>query len=52
MIDKGSAQVSWEIDVESLVDSQVIAEQLQGDDVEQTLEAVDCLRHADSLHIL
>ena len=30
----------------------MIAEQLQGDDVEQTLEAVDRLRHADSLDIL
>ena len=30
----------------------MIAEQLQGDDVEQTLEAVDSLRHADSLDIL
>jgi hypothetical protein len=49
---KGSAQVSGEIDVEALVDSQMIAEQLQGDDVEQTLETVDCLRHADSLDIL
>jgi hypothetical protein len=51
-INKGSAQISREIDVEALVDSQMVAEQLQGDDVEQTLEAVDCLRHADSLDIL
>ena len=51
-INKGSAQVPREIDVEALVDSQMITKQLQGDDVEQTLEAVDRLRHADSLDVL
>ena len=30
----------------------MIAEQLQGNDIEQTLETVDGLRHADSLDIL
>lgn len=30
----------------------MITEQLQGDDIEQALEAVDCLRHADLLDIL
>ena len=30
----------------------MITEQLQGDDIEQALEAVDCLWHADLLDIL
>ena len=30
----------------------MVAEKLQGDNVEQTLEAVDALRHADLLNIL
>ena len=49
---KGDAQVTREIDVKAFVDSEVVAEQLQGDNVEQTLKAVDGLRHADSLNIL
>lgn len=47
-----SAQVSWEVNVKAFVDREMITEQLQGDDIEQALEAVDCLWHADLLDIL
>jgi hypothetical protein len=49
---KRDAQVPREVDVKALVDSEVVTEQLQGYNVEQTLKAVDGLRHADSLNIL
>lgn len=49
---KRDAQVSGEVDVKALVDSEVVTEQLEGDNVEQTLEAVDALGHAYLLNIL
>ncbi len=49
---KRDAQVSREVDIKALVDGEVVAKQLQGDNVEQALKAVNSLRHADSLNIL
>ena len=43
------AQIPREVDVETVPDREVVAEQLHGDDVEQTLQAVDRARHADRL---
>jgi len=40
---EGYAQVAREVDVASIPDSQVVAEELERNDVQQTLQAVDSL---------
>lgn len=45
------SQVPREVDIESVLDRQVVAEQLQRDDVQQALQAVDGLRHADGFDV-
>lgn len=47
-----SAQVAWEVDVKAFVNREMVTKQLQGYNIEQALEAVDGLRHADRLDIL
>lgn len=43
---------SWEIDLEALHDRQAIAQQLDRDDVQNTLETIDRARNDDSLVVL
>lgn len=50
--DKVNSQVPWEIDIEAVPNGKVIGEQLQRDDVQQALQAVDGLGHADRLAAL
>jgi len=38
------SQIPWEVDIEPIHNCQVVAEQLQWDDVEDPLKAIDCAR--------
>ena len=49
-VKEGDLQVPWEVNVESVLDSKVVREQLQRNDVQDTLQAIDRLRHPDGLH--
>lgn len=42
-----NVQVTREVDITSILDSEVIAEKLQGNDVQQTLQGVDGFGYAD-----
>jgi len=49
---KTNSQVPGEINVESILHGQVVAKELQGDDVEQSLQTVDGLWNTDRLRVL
>lgn len=49
---KRDSQVPREVDIEPVLNSQVITQQLQRDDIQNTLQAIYSLRHADSLDVL
>jgi len=48
----GLRQVPREINIKSVLDSQVVTQQLQWDNVQQSLQAVHSLGHPDGLYIL
>ena len=48
----GLGQVTWEVDVEALLNGQPVGNQLERDHVEQTLEAVDGLGDLDLFSVL
>jgi DNA recombination-dependent growth factor C len=45
-------QISREINIESVLDRQMVTQQLQGDDIQQSLQTVDCLGNTDCLAVL
>ena len=47
--DTRHVQVPGEVDVEAVLDGKVVREQLERDDVQEALEAVDGAGHADRL---
>ena len=46
------SQVPGEINIKSVLDSQVVTQQLQWDNVQQSLQAVHSLGHPDGLYVL
>jgi len=50
--EKTSSQVPGEVDIESILHSQVVAQELQWNDVEQSLQTVDGLWNPDRLRVL
>jgi len=48
----GFGQVPREVNIKAVKDSQVVAEELEWDDVEETLQAINRSRNTDSLGVL
>ena len=49
---ENDVQIPWEVNIKSILDSQVVTEQLQGDDIQQALQTIDSLGHANGLGAL
>ena len=49
--EKTNSQVPGEVDVESILHGQVVAQELQGNDIEQSLQTVDGPWNADRLRV-
>ena len=46
------SQIPWEVDIEAILDSQVVTQELQGNDIQEPLQNIDSPGHTDGLNTL